>query len=375
MSFDLDKLTYPLTVIQRLPETTEAVSLVFQVPQELEKTFRFAPGQFLTLFLNIDGETVPRSYSLCSSPATDRELKVTIKQVQGGKGSTYILDKVNVGDILRVSPPAGHFFRPPQNEGPHHWLLAAAGSGITPIFSILKTVLMTEPHSQISLIYANRSPELVIYARELEGWQSRFPERLKIQHVFSQPPAGWSGLKGRCEGDLLKKILSLALPTEREHCEAYLCGPDGFMANIKVALQNSGLQDSQIHMESFTTAVHPPPVNTGPAAPATRVYIGQADAPPPTGSSEVQFTLSGEDITVTVGKDKPILEALIETGANPPYSCLEGNCMACVGKVKTGRVYQDDPGILLDENIAAGETLTCQARPASAKIHIDFDSL
>lgn len=375
MSFDLEKLTHPLTVVQRLPETVETVSLVFQVPPELEKTFRFGPGQFLTLFLNIEGETLPRSYSLASSPATDKELKVTIKKVQGGRGSTYILDKVKVGDVIRVSPPAGHFFRPPQTEGPHHWVLAAAGSGITPIFSILKTVLMTEPNSQINLIYANRSPDLVIYARELEGWQNRFPQRLKIQHVFSQPPAGWSGLKGRCEGELLKQILHSALPANREKCEAYLCGPDGFMAGVKTALQAAQLKDSQIHIESFTTAVHTAPMAKEAGAPSTRVYIGDANAPAPTGSSEVQFTLSGEEITVTVAKGQPILEALIEHGANPPYSCLEGNCMACVGKVRSGRVYQDDPGILLDENIEAGETLSCQARPASAKIHIDFDTL
>ncbi|MGE0762336.1 MAG: 2Fe-2S iron-sulfur cluster-binding protein [Bdellovibrionales bacterium] len=370
MSFDLEKLTYPLKVNQRVAETAEAVSLVFQVPPENEKIFHFDAGQFLTLFLSIEGEIVPRSYSLCSSPAMDRELKVTIKRVAGGKGSNFILDKVKVGDVIRVAPPAGHFFRPPTGKGPHHWVLCAAGSGITPIYSILKTVLMTEPESQVSLIFANRSPDLVIYARELEAWQNRFPQRLKIQHVFSQPPAGWSGLKGRCEGELLDTLLKNALPTDRKNCEAYLCGPDGFMSNLKAGLLGQGLSEAQVHIESFTTTAAP-----AADAPSTRVYIGQADAPKLQGPAQVQFTLSGEDIRIQVAPDQSVLEALIENGSNPPYSCLDGNCMACVAKVRRGRVYQNDPGILLDENIAAGETLTCQARPASPDIHIDFDTL
>lgn len=380
MSFDLEKLTHALTVSHRVPETSEAVSLVFRVPPELEKTFRFGPGQFLTLFLSINGEILPRSYSLCSSPATDRELKVTIKRVTGGKGSNYILDKVKVGDIIRVAPPAGHFYRPPTTQGPHHWILAAAGSGITPIYSILKTVLMTEPGSKISLIFGNRSQDLVIYARELESWQTRFPDRLKIQHVFSRPQAGWSGNKGRLEGDLLKTVLENALPSEKKHCEAYLCGPDGFMANMKVGLLAAGLSEPQVHMESFTTAV-PSASNTSPntageaSVPATRVYIGQADAHPIHDSAEVQITLGGETLTYKVAKGNSILETIIENGANPPYSCLDGNCMACIAKVREGRVYQDDPGILLDENIAAGETLSCQSKPASARIHLDYDSL
>lgn len=378
MSFDLEKLTHPLKVSHRIPETSDSVSLVFQVPPELEKNFRFGPGQFLTLFLNVDGEILPRSYSLCSSPAVDRELKLTVKRVPGGKGSNYILDRVRVGDVIRVTPPAGHFYRPPITIGPHHWVLAAAGSGITPIYSILKTVLMSEPQSKVSLIFANRSPDLVIYARELESWQQRFSDRLQVLHIFSKPPAGWSGYKGRCEGEQLETLLNRALPKEKQKCEAYLCGPDGFMKNVKVGLQAHGLTEAQIHIESFTTTTTAASSATTQAegdVPSTRVYIGDENAPSLVGDADVQITLGGETLSLKVPKDKSILETLIETGANPPYSCLDGNCMACVAKVKKGRVYQNDPGILLDENMAAKETLSCQARPASAQIHLDYDTL
>ncbi len=152
------------------------------------------------------------------------------------------------------------------------------------------------------------------------------------------------------------------------------------MANLKAGLLEHGLREAQIHMESFTTATSAETSATvqsasGEEEPSTRVYIGQADATPIVDVAEVRVTLGGEDLTIQVPKGKAILETLIENGANPPYSCLEGNCMACLAKVREGRVYQNDPGILLDENIAAGETLSCQARPASARVHLDYDSI
>lgn len=379
MSYDLEKLTAPLSVAQRIPETSDAVSLVFSIPKEREKEFRFGPGQFLTLFLNVNGETLPRSYSICSSPAVDRELKITIKRVSGGKGSNYIMDQVRVGDVIRVSPPAGHFFRPPASAGPHHWLLAAAGSGITPIFSILKTVLLTEPKAKVTLLFANRSPELVIYAKEIELWQSRHSERLKVVHVMSKPPLSWAGVKGRCEGDLLERLLSENL-NGPEQVEAYLCGPDQFMNNVRQSLVTRGFKPEQIHMESFTIAhpgqghVEPPPATAG-DGPATRVYIGSAGERKVGGEARLEVLLGGENLMLTLKPNQTVLEALMESGSSPPYSCLEGNCMACMAKVREGTVYQDDPGILVEDNMKAGETLTCQARSASAKILIDYDSL
>jgi ring-1,2-phenylacetyl-CoA epoxidase subunit PaaE len=383
MTYDLDKLTARLTVASRIPETSDAVSLVFSVPKEKEKEFRFGPGQYVTLFLEINGETVPRSYSISSSPAVDQELKVTIKKVQGGKGSTFIMDHVRAGDTIRVSPPAGNFFRTPATPGPHHWVLAAAGSGITPVYSILKTVLHTQPGSRITLLFANRSPDLVIYAKEIALLEEKFKDRLQVMHVMSRPPAGWSGIKGRCEGDLLKELLAKILKNSgSKPVESYLCGPDQFMANLKNGLLEQGVPAAQIHIESFTIA-HPgqshvedktPSILAGDEPPG-RVYIGDRVATAPNGDTELTVLLGGDELKIPLKPDQTVLEAIIESGGSPPYSCLEGNCMACMAKVREGRVYQNDPGILLDENMKAGETLTCQARPASARIRIDYDSL
>ncbi len=373
MKYDLEKLTKPLKVVKRIQETSDAVSLVFEVPQGQEKDFRFGPGQFLTLFLEIDGEVLPRSYSISSSPALDKELKVTIKRVPGGKGSNYIFEKIKEGQEVRAAPPAGTFYRPPRTSGPHHWLFIAAGSGITPVYSILKTVLLSEPGSTVDLIFANRNQSSIIYAQELKAWTEKMNGRLKIHHVLSQPNPGWNGHTGRCESALINKILTESLPHQLNQVEAYLCGPCQFMENFIEALSKKGLSKEQIHTEAFTST--PSSTNSEPL-PDGAVLIGPAEYQPWSGNNaHLRVTLNGEQIELDVARDQTVLEALIESGANPPYSCLEGNCMACIAKVKSGKVQQRDPGILLDENMAAGETLTCQARPASSEIHITYDEI
>ncbi len=373
MSYDLNQLTKPLKISARKEETSEAVSLTFEIPEGHEKEFRFQPGQFVTLFLPIDGEILPRSYSICSSPAIDRELKITIKRVPGGRGSNYICDHLKVGDSVRVSPPSGRFFQPPKAVAPHHYLLAAAGSGITPIYSIMKTVLMTDPTAKVTLLFGNRNENSIIYATELKSWQTRMGERLTIHHVLTQPPSGWSGYSGRIEGTLLTGLLLQSLPTNKAQVEAYVCGPTGFMAEVVANLKARGVTDAQIHQESFVTTTQS--ASERPMDDSSATYIGDEKAPWNGGLASVEVILSGETIQLSVAKDKTILESLIENGSNPPYSCLEGNCMACMAKVRAGRVVQRDPGILLDENIASGDVLTCQARPASNHIKIDYDSI
>lgn len=373
MSYDLDQLTLPLKVTERIVETPEAVSLTFTVPPEQAQRYRFQPGQFVTLFLETDGEVLPRSYSICSSPAIEKELKVTIKRVPGGRGSNFICDKIKVGDQVRVSPPSGRFYQPAKSPGPHHYFLAAAGSGITPIFSILKTVLLTEPQAKVTLIYGNRKLESIIYAKEIRAWQERMGDRLIVHHVLSQPPADWNGFSGRCEGTLLQGLLLQTIPKSKDQFEAYICGPTAFMAAVQEGLKARGLTEAQIHTESFVTAT--PSAGEKPADDANATYIGNAQAAWNGKSAAVEVHLSGETIQLSIPADQTILEGLIAHGANPPYSCLEGNCMACVAKVRSGRVVQRDPGILLDENIAQGEVLTCQARPAANQVKIDYDSI
>jgi ring-1,2-phenylacetyl-CoA epoxidase subunit PaaE len=370
MSYDIESLTTPLRVARKIVETKSAVSLVFEVPADKQAAFRFGPGQYLTLFLEIEGERVARSYSISSSPAMDRELQVTVKRVPGGRGSNFIVDRVREGDQIRVSPPAGHFFRPPATSGPHHWALFAVGSGITPIFSILKTVLLTEPGAIVTLVYGNRDQTEIIYDQLLKELETKYAARFKVIHVLSQPIEPWAGNRGRCQGETLRRIVTEVLARGPKNIESFLCGPDEFMNSVRAELQNSGIGAAQIHQESFTTTHSAPRVDSGPPG---RVYIGDKAAPRASGTSELRALINGEESRVELKPDQSILDGLLESGANAPYSCLEGQCMACMAKIKKGLVYQDDPGILMPENMAEGEVLTCQARAVSSQVEIDFD--
>ncbi|MBX7231364.1 MAG: ferredoxin--NADP reductase [Bdellovibrionales bacterium] len=390
MNYDLNRLTFPLSISKRFLETSDAVSLTLQVPDEHKNKFRFLPGQFVTLFLDVDGEVLPRSYSIASSPLVDKELKITIKKVINGKGSNYIFNHLKEGHSIRVSPPSGHFYHPQLENVPTHYVLFAGGSGITPLFSILKTVLMSEPEAVVSLVYANKNSLNIIYKSELIEWENKFPSRFKIHHVFSKPNEGDLGHKGRCEGFLLQQLwmevkktpfLTSSGPIQFEF---YLCGPDGFMENIHEELKRQGCSEAQIHRESFTTTVvktesMDPLVSSSEGQEVSddenSVLIGDTSAGRVKGPHQLTVTLGGEILNLSVNENQTVLEALIEAEANPPYSCLEGNCMACVGRVLEGRVFQKEPGILLDENIAAGEALTCKAFPYSKFVHIDYDSV
>lgn len=370
MSFDLEKMTFPLKVVRKINETDDTVSFVFDVPATLKEKFSFQPGQFVTLFLDINGEAMARSYSIPSSPAVDRDLKITVKRVPGGKASNFLIDRVHEGDQLRLSPPAGNFYRP-QSDGPHHYVLAAGGSGITPLFSILKTLLLTDPQSRVSLLYANRFEDSVIFDHELSSLAERFPDRLQVRTVISQPSQDWTGWRGRCEGPQLDQWLGRMLNFSRLPVVAYLCGPDGYMKNVRASLTR--LRVEKVFEESFSAGQSSSPTQSHHQV--EPIQIGDLRAQNMNEQAEVEVLLNGQKTQHLIRRDQTILQALIDAGANPPYSCLEGNCMACMAKVRAGRVFQIEPGILMDDNIAAGETLTCQAHPSSAKIIIDYDTL
>lgn len=370
MSLDIEKMTFELKVNKRISETADTVSLIFDIPNDLKKQFQFTPAQFLTLFLPIDGQYLPRSYSISSAPPMEPELKVTIKRVSGGRGSNYILDHIKEGDKVRVSPPAGAFFKP-LPDSCKHVLLFAAGSGITPIFSIFKTALLTMPQTKVTLVFSNRFEDQIIYGREIESWQQRFASRAKVIHVISQPKPTWAGYRGRCDDINTPKLLN-SLETLGPETQVYLCGPVAFMDNIRVHCLSRGVPATHVHSESFITTHSVAPESTGDDG---RIYIGDTQVSPVGAQADLEIRLGREVFKAKINKDQTVIEALIEAGANPPYSCLEGNCMACIGKVIKGRVYQPDPGILSDDNFANRETLTCQSRPASAHILIDYDAI
>lgn len=369
MSALADKITKPLKVLKKIRETNDAYSLLLEIPPELKNSFSYKPGQFVTFFLNINGEELSRSYSLSTSPEVDTDFKVTVKRVANGKGSNFLIDQVQEGDFLKVTPPAGFFFKASPKEQAKHYLLFAAGSGITPIFSILKSVLTINSTNKVDLIFANRDEDSIIYKNELNGWLGKFNGRLTIVDVLSKPKSAAHEFKGRCTEEMLLKILNNKIQPSTLPTEIYICGPVGFMDTVKLSLKSAGFTTEQIHEENFgPIAAH----EQTPEPTDGRVYIGDplvgAEVP-----EKIEAHLDGQNYEAPAVAEQTILETLIEAGANPPYSCMDGACMACMAKLVSGRVYQKDPGILTEENIANKDILTCQARPLSKTVKVSFD--
>ncbi len=367
MSLSVDQLTKPLKVAKRVQETPDAISLVFEIPSNMQSEFAYQAGQFVTLFLDINGAPLNRSYSLCTSPLVDKEFRITVKKVKGGRGSTYLVDKVREGQTLRVTKPAGHFFKP--SLTPTQYFLFAAGSGITPIYSILKTVLAANPENQVMLAYCNRNEQSIIFGGELPVMEEKHKGRLRVLHLLSQPSGNWPGEKGRCSTDWIAKVLRLK--TSNLAQEYYLCGPDGYMETVRASLLSLGIDKSKLHEESFAIGLQP----KAPELKSDWTYIGDKAQAKETSGGKLFADISGETVECEVKEDQSILEALLEAGANPPYSCMDGACMACMAKVQEGIVYQKDPGILSEENIGNHEALTCQARVLSRTVKVSYDDL
>jgi ring-1,2-phenylacetyl-CoA epoxidase subunit PaaE len=377
MTLTAEQLGKPLIVKKRIQETPEAVSLVLDIPTELKSSFHFQAGQFVTFFLKIEGETLARSYSISSSPVADSDFKITVKKVPGGRGSTYLCQQLKEGDTLLTTPPAGQFFKPTLATGGTHYFLFAAGSGITPVYSILKTVLSASPLNLVTMVFCNRNEDSIIYREELQKWSEQYPSQLRLIHTLTKPSDSWKGRKGRIESQFVKEILQnnsewkqspTTKPSAQEH---YLCGPVDFMNSIRTVLAQQNVPASSIHIESFGVELHKPTHTV----PDSWTLIGPGSATSGESPEKIIALLDGKTIEIPAKKGQNILEALLESGAQPPYSCMDGACMACLGKVIEGQVYQEDPGILIEDNIRNCETLTCQAKPLTRIVRVSYDNL
>ncbi|MGZ3722991.1 MAG: 2Fe-2S iron-sulfur cluster-binding protein [Bdellovibrionales bacterium] len=368
MSLSVDQLAKPLKIKERIQETAESVSLVLEIPADLKTRYHYQAGQFVTFFLTIGGEQIARSYSLASSPLTDSDFKITVKKVPGGRGSNFLCDQVKAGDTLMTTPPAGNFFKPSLEPKGMHYFLFAAGSGITPVYSIMKTVLTASPLNHVTLVYGNRNEGAIIYQKEIEQWAQKHPAQLDVIHVLSKPSFEWPGRRGRIDRTFLTELLDMphSGPGNREY---YLCGPVEFMHVVRNSLLEYGIKKELVKEENFGVATHKP----GPVVKDNWTFIGPAtevEAP-----EKIIAEINGEIFEVAATAGKSVLESLIENGAQPPYSCMDGACMACLAKVQEGRVYQEDPGILSDDNVANCESLTCQAKPLSRIVKITYDNI
>ena len=340
-------------------ETSEAVSVAFEIPAQQQPEYQFKQGQYITLKLNINGEEIRRSYSICSSPY-DKELRVAVKEVIGGKASTFINRELKIGANMEVMTPMGSFYSVLSGANKKKYVLFAGGSGITPMMSIIKSVLYVEKQSNITLIYANKNEVSTIFKNELDALSLSNPN-LKVVYVFDQPQTKISDLQtGIITPD---KALSLIENYGGVNADEYfICGPGVMMENVKTTLETLKVESRKIHIEYFNAvidAVNKAENNTIGANVKSNVTVLQYGI-------ETNFELQTGGIS--------LLDAAIEAGVDAPFSCKGAVCCTCRAKVLEGKVKMDANFALTDAEVEDGFILTCQAHPLTEKVVIDYDA-
>ena len=345
-------------------ETPEAVSIAFAVPPELREDYRFSPGQHLTLRQECDGQDIRRSYSICAG-LDDGELRVAIKKVEGGIFSTLCNDAIKPGDMIDVMTPQGRFGVMPNPDASRNYLAVAAGSGITPILSLLRSTLTREPNSRFALIYGNRTSKNIIFKEALEDLKDQFLGRLVVHHVLSREQQDIELFNGRVDADKVETLLKSFAPAgEIDH--AFLCGPGAMIEEAKTTLLRLGTPESNIHIEYFST-------DGLPIAPrhAVRADAVPADKP----IAHARITLHGSAYDVPMLDGETVIDAGERAGLEMPYSCRGGMCCTCRAKLVSGEVDMALNYSLEPWEMQAGYVLTCQARPLTKEIVVDYDEV
>jgi len=337
-------------------ETDKSISISFNLPENLKASFAFKAGQYITLKTVIDGHEVRRDYSLCVSPKSG-ELKVAIKEVNDGAFSAYANNTLKVGDTLEVAPPKGRFIFEPNDSKTKNIALFAAGSGITPILSIVKCALEEEVYSQVILVYGNKTTKDTMFLNELLELQHAYKDRFSIQFVFSQQDEDDS-IFGRIE----KSTVNYVMKNKHKHVEVdafYLCGPEAMIHTVKDVLTEHDIDENRIHFELFKAA-KPVDVKEDVAA---------------AGSTQISITVDDETTTFEMSQKQTILEAALDEDLDAPYSCQGGICSSCLARVTEGEATMTQNNILTESEIAEGLILTCQAHPTTPSIVIDYDDV
>ncbi|WP_225770972.1 1,2-phenylacetyl-CoA epoxidase subunit PaaE [Inquilinus sp. Marseille-Q2685] len=350
-----------LTVQDVRRETADAVSIAFDVPGTLADDYRFTPGQYLTLRATVDGEDLRRSYSICSGP-DDGELRIAVKRVEGGVFSDWVNRMLTPGDAIEVMTPTGRFGASGISEQPRIHVGFAAGSGITPVLSILRGVLAREPESRFFLFYGNRSTGEILFREALEELKDRFLGRLSVFHVLSQEEQALPVLSGRLDGDKARRLLRLVVPAEAVD-EVYLCGPEGMSREIQAVLTELGVAPEKVHVELFVSALGGRP-RPKPVAPAP-------DAP----SRTAVLTVDGKRREVPVADGESILDAALRAGMDLPYACKGGMCSTCRARLVEGEAAMDLNYSLEPWELEAGFILTCQSHPRTDRVVVDYDQV
>lgn len=347
-------------------ETADAVSVSFEIPDSLRPQFDYKPGQYTTVKLNINGEAVNRSYSFCSSPYIFEMPTIAVKRVQGGKGSNFINDYFKPGTEVELMEPMGNFHSVIDAANAKHYILFAGGSGITPVISILKSVLNQEPQSRVTLFYGNRNTSSIIFKDQLDKLTADNSSRLKVLYVLDAPDAGWTGYTGFILQDKALQLLRENTDLNFRNAEFFICGPTPMMKETEAALNTLGISKEHIHIEYFTAKAD----EDKHAATSGKEV---ASAAPFTGKTKVKIIYDGNEREFEVSEKETILEAALDAGYDPPYSCMVAACCTCRAKLLSGKVEMDDRESLTDAEIAKGYVLTCQAHPKSNGIVLNYD--
>ena len=336
-------------------ETPDCVSIAVAVPPELRTAFRFKPGQYLTLRAPPD---IRRCYSICSG-LDDGELRVAVKRVPGGVFSA-LADRLRVGDTIDVSPPEGRFTVPLRASAARSYVAIAAGSGITPILSLIRSVLAREPKSRFFLLYGNRTGRDIIFAEELARLKDRHLDRFSVTHVLSREAQDVPALNGRLDPDHIRRLLPALVPVAAID-RAFLCGPEAMMDGAAATLAELGLPPDRILREYFLAG------EGGHAAPPVEVA--------PTPATIAAIIIDGRRHEIPVPENTPIIDAAIAAGLDLPYSCRGGMCCTCRARLIDGRAEMAVNYSLQQWEIDAGFILTCQARPLTPRLTLDYDAV
>ncbi|MEO5775960.1 MAG: ferredoxin--NADP reductase [Flavobacterium sp.] len=347
---------YKLQIKEVKHETANAISVAFNIPAELKSAYQFTAGQYVNLKLTLDGQEIRRAYSVCSSPNSD-ELRIAIKSVKEGHFSKFANDNLKVGDILEVGQPEGKFTFEPSFSNLKNYAAFVAGSGITPVMSILKSVLENEPKSTFVLVYGNKSPEETIFHNELHELQLKYVGRFFVHYVFSQAKSDGE-LFGRIEKSTVNFVLNNK-HKEKEFDKFYLCGPEAMINLVSDVLKEHNVPEKDIKFELFST----PTTNDNP------------NAEKHTGHTKITIKVDDEEVTFEMSQKQTVLEAALKQGIDAPYSCQGGICSSCLARITNGTAEMLKNTILTDGEIAEGLILTCQAHPTSPEIYIDYDDV
>jgi len=354
---------HPLQVNKVEAETDECVSITFSVPAELNEVFAFKQGQNLTIKKTLNGEELRRNYSICSSPF-DNKLQVAVKKVDGGVFSTWANTELKAGDYLEVMPPTGKFYSELNPSQKKNYVSFTAGSGITPILSIIKTTLQTEPQSSFTLIYGNRTKASIIFKEELEALKDKYMDRFRIYHVLSREKTDTPINNGRIDIEKLDLFFTKLIDINR--CdEFFLCGPEEMIFCIKNYLADKNVPANHIHFELFTVP--------GQKAATTNYKQQTTNESGPT--SKISLKVDGIMFDFDLGyESESILDAALKQGADLPYACKGGVCTTCKAKILEGEVEMEVNWGLEPDEVEKGFILTCQSHPKTEKVVVDFDA-